>query len=165
MGEILGREDRWVRRELDETDRARLEVEMRRVRADIETISAEAKDFRVWAKPKVDAALLGADSDENGDAAITIVEARALLAEMKHRAKIAGARKGQLKATEQRLIDAIANGYEYRKTEVQIIADPNRLEVAIVERATGIEVDRRPMTGEERQRSLPDTSGAPRALQ
>lgn len=165
MSEILRREDRWVRRDLDETSTAVLEVEMRRARADIEEAKAELKLFADWAEPKVKAALDGKDTDAEGAPAVSLEEARALNDALATRKRIAAGRIAQLKANERRLLDAIANGYEYRRVECEVLADPDKPEVIFVDIQTGEEIDRRAMTDEERQQALPGADGAPRALQ
>lgn len=165
MSEILRREDRWVRRDLDDTDIARLEVERKRARDDRAEAKETVRAFAAWAKPKIEAAFDRHETDDEGQPALSIGEARALNDELDLRKRIAAGRIAQMKANERRLLDAIANGYEYRRVECEVLADPDKPEVIFVDAATGEEIDRRAMTEAERQQALPGTDGAPRALQ
>lgn len=65
-----------------------------------------------------------------------------------------GARIQAAKTVTADLSQKITNGYEFRTTKCEKYADTERLEVFIIRPDTGEEVDRFPMTGDERQQAL-----------
>jgi hypothetical protein len=156
-GDVIGREMRIVRRNLDDEAIEELRGKMRRTYAAQRQEQSSFTGFRKWAEPRARAAL---DPDyENdsieGERLLDEVEARALHDEVEHRRKLKSSRVNAVKAERRLLMDAIANGYEHRIVECECRANVDALSVQIVDPATGDVVDERPMTGPERQMSMP----------
>ncbi|MEQ9074114.1 MAG: hypothetical protein RLP09_09675 [Sandaracinaceae bacterium] len=159
MSEVIGTEYRWLRGELDEDELERRERAISQTYEKQRAIEAEFTSFRKWAQPRARAA---EDPDyENpdleGEDEVSIAEAQGMLDELAHRSAVKNSRVGALKAERAQLRRSIAQGYEYRRRECDLVADATKPEVAYVDKATGEEVDRRAMTPDEAQRLLPGT--------
>ena len=164
MSEKIGEEYRVARHELSEAE----VEEKRREIAGLYERKREAESsftsFKRWASPRIRKAF---DPDYEskelaGVAPLTATEAHGLRQELHLRQGQRNARVGSIKADLAAFEHAVANGYEYRRIECDLLADVDKAEVAYVCKRTGQEVDRRAMTGDERQLHLPETSGGPK---
>jgi hypothetical protein len=169
-GEKLGKETRIVRRELDEDEIEKLEAKLGRTYETQRQEQANFTSFRKWAEPRARRALdPDYESKEGqGEATLSIADARALMRELELRRAMKSARITAIKAERKLLLDQIAEAFEHRVVECDLIADPEKFHVNAVDPETGEVIDSRAMTGAERQMMLPGDElpgGAPSALQ
>lgn len=169
-GEKLGKETRIVKRDLDEEETEKLEARIGRTYEQARREQTAFTSFRKWAEPRARRALdPDYESPEGeGEAPLSYVEARALIDEIGHRRALKASRITAIKAERRLMLDQIANGYEYRVVECDLVADLEKLHVNIVDPETSEAIDTRAMTAQERQLALPGDElpgGAPAAIQ
>lgn len=166
-GDVIGREQRIVRRDLDDEDVEVMRGKMRRTYAAQREAQSAFTGFAKWAEPRVRAAL---DPDYKNDAVedeepLDEGAARALHDEIEHRRRLKSSTVNAIKAERRLLMDAIANGYEHRVIECERRANVERLQVEVIDPTTSEVIDCRAMTAAERQMALPtESSGAPDAV-
>lgn len=155
-GRVIGRERKVVRRTLDDDDKGAKRAIVGRSYESQRELEDDFTAFDKWASPRVRRVLdPGYENDKlKGEAEMSLEQARALDDEVRARRKLKGAAVAQLKAERRLALDAAVNGYEYVVADCDMVADDEALEIAFVDRKTGLEVDRRAMTDGERQTSL-----------
>lgn len=158
MGEIIGREWRWIRVDLSTWAREAAAAEVAESFAKQREAEADFDSFAKWAEPRARRSLDPQYTPPEEIESAPIVsheEALALLDEVEFRRKQKGARVAVIKAQRAAALRAEVAGYRYQRLECDVVTDDDRPEVRYVSVESGAEVDRRAMTPGERQTHLP----------
>lgn len=163
--EVIGREERIVRRDLDDDEVAERVRTIRKLHTQKREAEAAFTAFRKFAAPRIrktfDPDYDAKDLDAVDD--LELAEAHGLRHQLVLKRKLKTAQVAALRAEMEHLEATAALGAEFLRVDVELLADVDKLEVIYVNPATGEEVDRRAMTPDERQEALPGTEGATRA--
>jgi hypothetical protein len=174
--ERIGSETRTVKREIEADELETKKLAVFGSNEEERKLKATFREFKRGLLPKVEAVF---DPDDEADleesasvsldgGALDFEKARALNDAIETERKITAAKVALVKAERRKLIDQVANRYEYRTIECDVEADNERLTVRYVDPITGEVIDTRGMSDSERQTALDidelPSGGAPAAV-
>ena len=156
MTEVIGREYRAVKRELNQKKRKEHADRARGTHEAVKRERSMLKAFQDYAQPLIRVTLDPTYTKGEGLVVLSIEEARGLRDELRRRRQHTGTVVTKLKADEAYHVNAAANGYLYDVIECELHIDDSATQVRYVVPGTGEVVHQRKATGEERQMSMPD---------
>lgn len=155
MSEVIGREWRTVKRDLEDSEQEGRLERARQTYTDQKRAQSQFAAFKKYAEPLVRATLDPSYSADEEIDEVAPEEARALTDELDRRRKHTAATVAKLKADRRVHLDAAANGYFYDVVECELQLDDSGTQVRFIDPTTGEVVGQRAATAAERQMALP----------
>lgn len=163
MSEVIGRELRAVRRELNQTKRKEHANKARGTHEAVKRERSMLKAFQDYAQPLVRVTFDPTYTKGEGLVVLSIEEARGLRDELKRRRQHTGAVITKLRADADYHVNASANGYLYEVIECDLHIDDSATQIRYIVPGSTECVHQRAATGDERQMSMPADELPPEA--